>query len=387
LDFNMPSNSSPSIQARAEALSDLVRDEAASSERLGRLTDKLVDALLQAGLFSILLPEAAGGLGGTRRDMFDAAETLARADGSTGWCISLCNSVNFVAWRGLGEQGRTEVFGQGPLACWTSLIPNAAYTAAPGGYRISGNWTYGSGSSFARWVLVTSLSKDADGRNVYRGYVLPREDVELKEGTWDTLGLSATHSIDYTIADKFAPAHRTYEFYSEGLAASGPLSAMESAWLNQVGLTAFASGVAQRALSEFVAAAGKTKRMGAEGLQSESQIVQSGVAELDGRLRAARSHYRELLTRQHELLAKGEPTGPALRGELSIGSQTLTRAAKDAALFAFEHSGTSVVLAGNPVQRCFRDLLTGLKHPTFAPSILARIGRVKLGLPPLPLPL
>jgi alkylation response protein AidB-like acyl-CoA dehydrogenase len=107
----MPSNSSPSIQARAEALSDLVRDEAASSERLGRLTDKLVDALLQAGLFSILLPEAAGGLGGTRRDMFDAAETLARADGSTGWCISLCNSVNFVAWRGLGEQGRTEVFG------------------------------------------------------------------------------------------------------------------------------------------------------------------------------------------------------------------------------------------------------------------------------------
>jgi alkylation response protein AidB-like acyl-CoA dehydrogenase len=387
MSSNRSSSSGPSsVRERAEALCRLVREESAASERLGRLTDKVVDGLLQAGLFSVLLPESAGGLGGTRRDFFEAAEALGRADGSTGWCFSLCNTVNFVAWRGLGDEGRADVFGQGPLACWTALIPNAVSTATPGGYRISGNWTYGSGSSFARWVVVTSMSKDADGRNVYRAYLVPKEDVELRDGTWDTLGLRATSSVDYAITGKFVPARRTYEFFSEGLSASGPLSAMESVWLNQVGLTAFASGVGQRALSEFIAAAPKTKRIGAEGFQSENHTVQVGVAELEGRLCAAGSHYRELLARQNEVLARGEPTGPALRSELSIGAQTMARVAKDTALFAYEYSGTSVVYASSPVQRCLRDLLTGLKHGTFSPSILGRIGRSRLGLPPLPLP-
>ena len=76
------------------------------------------------------------------------------------------------------------------------------------------------------------MSKDADGRNVYRAYLVPKEDVELTDGTWDTLGLRATSSVDYAIRDNFVPAHRTYHFFSEGLAASGPVSAMESVWLN-----------------------------------------------------------------------------------------------------------------------------------------------------------
>jgi len=382
---SLPVNSG-SIRERAEALCELVREEATTSERLGRLTDKVVGALLHAGLFSILLPESAGGLGGARCDLFEAAEALGRADGSTGWCVSLCNTVNFAAWRGLGAEGRADVFGHGPVACWAALIPNATSTAAAEGYRVSGKWAYGTASSFARWVLVTSMSKDAAGRNVYRGYLVPKADAALMDGSWDTLGLRATSSVDYAIADKFVPAHRTYEFFSEGLAASGPISAMETVWLNQVGLTAFASGVGHSALSELIATAPKTKRFSAAGFQSEDHIVQFGVAELEGRLSAARSQYRELVTRQDEIVARGESAGPALRSELSLAAQTLTRAARDTALFAYDQSGTSVVYASSPIQRCLRDLLTGLKHAGFTPAILARIGRSRLGLPPMPLP-
>jgi hypothetical protein len=50
---------------RATAISGLISEEALASERLGRLTDKVAAALLDANLFSILVPEADGGLGGT----------------------------------------------------------------------------------------------------------------------------------------------------------------------------------------------------------------------------------------------------------------------------------------------------------------------------------
>ena len=71
---------------RSCAISGLISEEALASERLGRLTDKVAAALLDANLLSILVPRADGGLGGTGVELFEAAEEIARADNSAGWC-------------------------------------------------------------------------------------------------------------------------------------------------------------------------------------------------------------------------------------------------------------------------------------------------------------
>ena len=79
---------------RARAISGLISEEALASERLGRLTDKVAAALLDANLLSILVPRADGGLGGTGVELFEAAEEIARADGSAGWCVAISNVVS-----------------------------------------------------------------------------------------------------------------------------------------------------------------------------------------------------------------------------------------------------------------------------------------------------
>jgi hypothetical protein len=61
-------------------------------------------------------------------------------------------------------------------------------------------------------------------------------------------------------------------------------------------------------------------------------------------------------------------------------AQTLTRAARNMTVFAFDDAGTMVVLATNPLQRCLRDSFTGLKHAIIPLTILGRIGKVRLGL-------
>jgi len=343
--------------------------------------------MLKANLFSILVPQAAGGLDGTRLNLFDACEELARADGSAGWNLSVCNAVNYTAYRGLGEDGRAEVFGHGPVACWTALVPNAVSNAEPGGYRISGKWTYGSGSSYSRWVLITSSTKDEQGQVLYRAHVVSRDEVELIEGSWNTMGLRATSSVDYRIADTFVPARRVYHFSWDRAAAAGPIPFLESVRLNLTGLTAFASGVGQRALRELLMAAPKTKRIAAEGTQADDGIVQFGIAELEGRMRAARLHFVGLLSQQEEMLAEGAEISPALSGEVFQAAYILSRAARDMVVFAFDNSGTSVVYATHPVQRCFRDIFTGLKHASFTPAILGRLGKARLGVESSPRPL
>ncbi|MFI4976729.1 MAG: acyl-CoA dehydrogenase family protein [Caulobacterales bacterium] len=365
---------------RATSLFDLISEQAAAGERQGRLTDSVATALLGAGLLSILLPERVGGLGASRRDFFDAVEAIARADGSAGWCASVCNTVNHAAFLGLPAEGRDEVFGRGPVSCWTSLLPRAVFAAEADGFRVSCPGSFGSGSSLSNWVLVAANTGGArEGR--YRAFLLPKAEVEIEEGSWDVMGLRATASIDYQITDRLVPARRSWEYQWTSTDASGPLSAVEAVRLNAIGLSAFASGVGQRALSELVASAVKTRRTVAEGVQAEDSVVQFGIGELDGRMRAARTHLAGLVSAMDERAAQGRTASPEEGIDLAQACQTLARAARDTVVFAFDYAGASVVYARQPLQRCLRDIFTGLKHAAFTPAFLSLVGKRQLGLP------
>ena len=91
---------------RAKSISGLISEEALASERLGRLTDKVAAALLDANLFSIRLPPKEGGLGGTGVDLFEVTEEIARADGSAGWCVLISNAVSTFVHSGAGDKAR-----------------------------------------------------------------------------------------------------------------------------------------------------------------------------------------------------------------------------------------------------------------------------------------
>ena len=124
-------------------------------------------------------------------------------DGSAGWCMLISNTGSTFVHIGAGVKARREVFGNGPVACWGTLLPKARSVAVEAGFRVSGDFSFGSSSSLARWVVVAGPLADRDGQQWFRAHLLPKEDVEIKEGSWDVMGLRATASIDYVIADKF----------------------------------------------------------------------------------------------------------------------------------------------------------------------------------------
>jgi indole-3-acetate monooxygenase len=149
---------------RAKGISTLVSAEALASERLGRLTDKVAAALLQANLFSIRLLREEGGLGGSGVDLFEATEEIARADGSAGWCMLISNGVSTFVHSGADPRARCEIFGNGPVACWATLLPKAKSVETEGGFRVSGDFAWGSSSSFSRWVFVAEPIADSAGQ-------------------------------------------------------------------------------------------------------------------------------------------------------------------------------------------------------------------------------
>jgi Acyl-CoA dehydrogenase, C-terminal domain len=70
---------------------------------------------------------------------------------------------------------------------------------------------------------------------------------------------------------------------------------------------------------------------------------------------------------QDEAIAQGRAPDPVSVLDAQQAFQTLVRAARDMTVFAFDNAGTTVVYATNPLQRCLRDIFTGLNHGILTP--------------------
>ena len=61
---------------------------------VGNLTAPVVQALLNAGLFYLMVPAALGGLEVDARTYLEVVEAISAADGSTGWCVMIGAELN-----------------------------------------------------------------------------------------------------------------------------------------------------------------------------------------------------------------------------------------------------------------------------------------------------
>ena len=77
----------------ARALGPAITEAAERIERDRLLPRELVDALFDAGLFTMLLPASLGGAELDLPTFIRAVEEIARADGSVAWCIGQANGL------------------------------------------------------------------------------------------------------------------------------------------------------------------------------------------------------------------------------------------------------------------------------------------------------
>ena len=73
--------------AAAEALQPELERRSGEIDKLRQLPQDLADKLAQLGFYRLVVPEDLGGLGISPEAFCKICETLAMANGSTGWCV------------------------------------------------------------------------------------------------------------------------------------------------------------------------------------------------------------------------------------------------------------------------------------------------------------
>src|SRR5262249_7899079 len=149
---------------RARQLRPLIEAEAPAVERACALTPKLLAGLHDARLFKMLLPRSVGGDEIDPLAFITAIEEIAKADGSTAWCIAQASGCSIAAAY-VEPAVAQEIFGgKDAVLAWGPVGPTVKATAVEGGYRATGTWSYASGSRHAQWLGGHSPLLGAGGK-------------------------------------------------------------------------------------------------------------------------------------------------------------------------------------------------------------------------------
>ena len=378
------------LKAVTELLPTL-RDRAQEAEDTRQVPASSVKALEEAGFFKLLQPARFGGLEAHPVTFYQAVREIASACGSTGWVSSV---VGVHAWQLalFPPAAQDEVWGEDPnTRMSSSYAPTGRAQVTEGGHKLSGRWSFSSGSAHASWVLLGGIVTDADKNPIdFRTFLLPASDYQIDD-VWDTVGLRGTGSNDIVVEDAFVPEHRSLGF-GDVTKCKCPGQEVNDAPLYKVpfgsvfsyAITTPILGMATGAYDAHVAYQRQRVSTAYAGHKaSEDPFAQVRVAraaaEIDAAWLALERNMTELLGHAHA----GEPIPMSLRLRIRRDQVLGTERAVGAVDLLFENSGGRALKNGTPIQRFWRDVHSGRGHAINDPErMLSTFGRGEFGLPP-----
>jgi alkylation response protein AidB-like acyl-CoA dehydrogenase len=360
-------------------LADLAARLAPESERRRRLPEELVDAMADAGVFRMLVPEAVGGLERHPRELVDTVEELARGDGAAGWCAAI-GATSGLLGAYLPEESARAIYADPRAISGGVFAPRGRATRVDGGYRVTGRWPFASGCSHCDWLMGGCLI-EGDDPPMPTLMIAPAADVEIHD-TWDSMGLRGTGSHDIEMRDLFVPAERAASLVADRPTAPGPLYAFPVFGLLAIGIGAVGLGIARGALDDVRELAGVRVPSGSRRTMAERPVVQAELAASEARLRAARALLGETIDHAWaEASGSGEvPTEQRAALRLAATHAAVTGAEVTSAAYRLG-GGSSVYESKSPLPRRFRDAHTATQHMLVAPATNELAGRLMLGLP------
>jgi alkylation response protein AidB-like acyl-CoA dehydrogenase len=196
----------PEVLRAAEDLVPLLRERAQQIDEERAIPVDVYRALEDAGLFHILKPRAYGGFELTEHDHAMVAMTLARGCASTAWVFAILSSDN-IAILSYPRETQDEIWGTNTyatLAGNTTVDTNAVVARVDGGYLLSGQWAFCSGSDFSEWLVFHApVGEDREGHM----FLVPSHEAETIDD-WFPTGLRGTGSRSKRVTEVFVPDRR-----------------------------------------------------------------------------------------------------------------------------------------------------------------------------------
>lgn len=341
----------------------------------------IIERFKKIGVYRALVAKRFGGDERTPAEFCRLIETIATADGSAGWVASF--GIGGVYLAALPVKTLEKLYANGPDVVFAGgIFPPQPAELVEGGYKVSGRWSWGSGSMGAEVVGAGILPRNTEGSGLPRMAVMPREKVQI-EPNWNVMGLLGTGSHDIVVKDVVVPEEWTFV---RGGASSldSPLYRYPTLSFAAQVLTVVGLGIARAAIDEVVGMSkGRASVTGAPNL-GERVYVQLEMAKIEAELRAARSWFFGAIDDVWQvLLAGGRPSDEQV-SMLRLSTTHASRVAADVTRRAQMVSGGSGVYESSPLAAQVRDVQMITQHAFMGDITYQNAGAMMFGHKPLP---
>jgi 3-hydroxy-9,10-secoandrosta-1,3,5(10)-triene-9,17-dione monooxygenase len=380
---------------RIDALLPAIRKRAAEVEHQGMISREVIGWLTEADVFRAVQPRQWGGLELDVATFFEGAVRIASACGSTGWVASV---VGIHPWHiaMFDHRAQSDVWSANPnTLASTSYAPTGQARRVPGGFRLSGKWSYSSGVDHCDWVILGAVVPDDEPEGLgpeFRSFLVPRGDFTVDQESWHVTGLAGTGSKDVHVADAFVPEYRTHSS-TQVHERTDPGRTVNNRALYQLpwssvfpyAIASPAIGAATGALESFIENNRERVSVAGGRTVSASADLHHRLAESLTEVEAAR--HRLAMTWQdfHARVTRGEELPYVLRARCRYDAAYAIAHCAGAVYRMLEVNGGRTMNASEAFQRLFRDLLAMRNHISATLEINASAyALAKLGASPPP---
>ncbi len=350
-----PAGTRQAVRALAPALTA----RSTEFEQLRTLPADLVDELRAAGCFRMLVPRSHGGAELELPEFLATIEDLARADGSVGW-TAMIGAATPILLGHLPPASFDTVYAAGPDPIVAGTFnPSGTATPVPGGYRVSGRWTFATGCRHAQ-RFIAHCTVDDGRQPPLRMMTLPAAEVEIVD-TWSTMGLRGTGSHDFTVTDRFVPAEWSYSIFEPPEVDFTALRVPELC-LSSMAFAAVAVGIAAGALRDISDLATGKITLFADATLAANPLYRNQFGEAAAALRAARTLLQHDAADAWAMALDGREFDDRSRARFRAGATWITATAARVVDTAYRAGGGTALYDRSPLQRRLRDIHTLTQH-------------------------
>ena len=368
-------------------LAPTISGRSAEIEAARRVPTDLLNQLVTAGCFRMLVPRSYGGEEIDLLSSIHILETLASADSAVGWTVMIgCETPQLLAL--LPRRSFEALYADGPeVIMGGGFAPQGEARVVAGGYRVTGRWGFASGCQHCAWLLGNCVVTE-DGRPrpgavagmpQLRGMLFPAAEAEILD-TWKVAGMQGTGSHDILVKDVFVPEERSLDIFFGRSCIAGPLFRFPLLEFS-LHIATVAVGIAQGALDEVVKFVGtKKQRLYARTPLAETPLVQYRLGHAETSLRAARAFLRSEAERVWHLAGSAEEVDDStLTTRILATDSWVVQTCTAIVDTCYTVGGGPSIYDSSPLQRRLRDIHTLTQHASLSESTLTRNGAALLG--------
>lgn len=345
---------------------EILRSGAAKAEETGLLQPQQLELIYQHKWLNLLVPKVYGGVQKPLPEMVRLEESLAYADGSVGWVITLCAGAAWFAGF-IPVKTASEVF-KNPKVCLAgSGAATGTATKTTNGFIISGKWKYASGAQHATYFTVNCVVKEAqetildeDGNPLILPFIIDRKDVKLIPA-WKYIGMMGTGSDAFEINNLAVSADRSFKIEPDFAVIDELLYQYPFLQLAEVTLAGNLSGMAVRFLdlAEIIFA---QKLKENKLTDPQKTVLKEAWETANNNLQTSRNHFYQALDFSWEAILQHKNIPQESLNLVSKTSRQLAAETRTCIDQLYPYCGLQAASPDTEINRVWRDFHTASQH-------------------------